>query len=330
MNYEELFADATKNTEELTKRSTTSSKKRDERLIGCNETKTIIFRFIPDYTGDKAIFNLAYNSNMFKAKFGKSGNVYLGASPTLWGEVDHVAEIKSELYNADNDAYKELFPSERVRGNVFIVEDTSVDSDDKGRGQIRVLDMGNKQPYGDNPRTGSPYVKFLNKVLADEDSGVKKEANFFDLTKSGTTIKMTIVKPKDAMPEIEFSIYHGKKDAFFDKMTQEKAMKLMKEHSHDLMEMTIDKTPKTRAEIETIINTRLLGISTSSSGGQELSQEDFVKSMQNNEPDLTIGDDDLADEPDPQADVSDTPTEGKTSTKKDDLDAELDKMLEAI
>lgn len=236
---------------------TENKKQRDERLLDCNKTKTVLFRMIPDYAG--GMLDLNYNFNAFKSPV-SGKNIPLGVSPTLWGNEDPVKKFQLELYDQDqHDLAKELYPKKRCRVNIFCLYDSSDESANK---TCKLLDYSAKEPMKDSPRSGAPLVRFINKLIKGEDAEYTKK-QLFDLTSNGITIKMEITKGKDPWPEFEFSVYTGKKNAIFDKFTPEKAKKFAVENGFNLLESMTK--PKDDEEIIKVLRSQLLGIRSASS-----------------------------------------------------------------
>jgi hypothetical protein len=248
-----LFAEAEAKTDKIDDQSK-SKKSRDVRLLDCNKPKTVLFRMFMDTKGK--VLNLPYNFNSFKSPIdGK--NVPLGISRTLWdGEPDYIKKFQTELWgNGQNDLAKLLYPKERSRVNIFCLSDSSDEAAEK---TFKVWEYSNKPVDAERPRTGSPFNKFLKEIFDDPENEVTKR-QLFSLDFSGVTIKMVITKGDDPWPEFKFSIYTGKKDDFFKKITPEKAGILQKEKGSDLLSML--EQPKIDAELDKILKTRLLGVS---------------------------------------------------------------------
>ena len=303
-----LFAEAEAKTDKIDNQSR-SKKTRDARLLDCNKPKTVLFRMFMDTKGK--VLNLPYNFNSFKSPIdGK--NVPLGISSTLWsGEPDYVKKFQIDLWgNGQNDLAKLLYPKERSRVNIFVLSDSSDESADKS---FKVWEYSNKPVDPERPRTGSPFNKFLKEILDDPDSEVTKR-QLFSLDSSGVTIKMTITKGDDPWPDFKFSIYNGKKDDFFKKLTPEKASKLIQENGSDLLEML--EQPKSDEELDKILKTRLLGVSVG------------AQTSASNEASVGFDDEDDDDDiPMGTSDVSDTAEKETSAKSEEDDDAEFDNLM---
>lgn len=315
MNLDELYKTADDNTQELNKR-TEGKKGRHEKLLDCNRSKTVIFRMFPDCMGERAITHLPYSNYSFTSPVDGKG-VYLGISPTLFGREDFVRKYQGELWSANPEEAKLLFPKERGRVNIFVLEDSE---DEDAKGTFKVWDYSAKQPQEGKPRTGAPFIKFLNKIKADEEIDSSSRM-LYSLEKEGITIKMTIEKgdgPND-FPQFEFEIYHGPKNKIFDKNTEAKVKKIYQGKGTNLLEMFEE--PPTDEELEKTLNKRLLGLSTQSPISSRNTEPDLSDDEDDDDIPMDFGSDD--DTPEPKVSK---PKEDSSSDDDDD-EPDFEKMM---
>ena len=268
-----LYAQAETNTSSLAEKQDTKYK-RDPRLLDMQKSKVVYFRMFPDATGETPMTYLHHKVYSFESvSTGK--RVYGGISPSLWDKPDFLQAKQQELFDQQQkEKAMLLYPTDKRLVNIFVIEDSS---DEDNNGKFKVLNYSAKPEDPKRPRSGSPLIKFINKLLNDEDSDITTR-QLYSMGEDGVTIKMTI-KEGANWPEFEFDAYTGKKVKGFNGFPTDKLVKIYTEKASNLMDMLDE--PKTDEDLLKLYNQHVLGVSTPQNtngfgGVDDLIDEDSV------------------------------------------------------
>ena len=312
MDLDKLYAQAESNTTKLAEKQDTTYK-RDPRILDMQKSKVVYFRMFPDATGETAMVHLHHKVYSFKSE-STGKRVYGGVSPALWDKPDILREKQRDLFDqGQKEKAMLLYPTDKRLVNIFVIEDSS---DESNNGQFKILNYTAKPEDPKRPRSGSPFIKFINKILNDEDSDIGMR-QLYSMGEDGVTIKMTIKEGKD-WPEFEFDAYSGKKVKGFNGFPDDKLMKIYTEKATSLMDMVDE--PKSDEDILKFYNQHVLGVSSPNTtngfgGADDIIDEDIVGESE-------------ADEIPMDYVKTETPKKEEVAVDEDDLD--VDALLSSL
>lgn len=292
----------------------------DPRILKFDKTKTVYLRMFVDLKDPKKpMADLIYK--VFNWESHTTGkNIYGGIDTKQFTGQPHFFETKrNELFNAGGQKERaiKLFPHEKALVNVYIIDDSA---EEENNGKYMVMRYGAKPQRSEAPNSGSPFVKFINSILNDEDNGITKN-NLYSLGEDGVTIKVEFTKGSDGnYPTYSYSYYQKPIKGFSGlgkKVGSPECVKAYKTEAVDLVELVEEQIEKeaeklTEETLKSLFNQHILGVSTrDSSSVSDLSSDN----------DLNLDDDEDEDDDIPM---------GDTKKSKDDDDLDLDFDLDDI
>ena len=297
----------------------------DPRILKFDKTKTVYLRmFVGMSDPKKPMADLIYKVfNWESLTTGK--NIYGGIDTKQITGQPHFLETKrNELFNAGGQKERaiKLFPHEKALVNVYIIDDSA---EEDNNGKYMVMRYGAKPQRAEAPNSGSPFIKFINSILNDEDNGITKN-NLYSLGEDGITIKVEFTKGSDGnFPTYTYSFYQKPIKGFSGlgkKVGSPECVDAYKTKSVDLLGLIEEQIQKeseniTEETLKVMFNQHILGVSTrdGSSVSNDLSSDSDLDLDEDEDDDIPMGD---------------TKEKSKSKPKDDDDDLDLDFDLDDI
>ena len=317
---------------------------RDERLLNLNKTNTIQFVFVPDLTeGASGIkINEVFGQYNFLDRMGK--NHFAGTAPHTLPQKDGqelddvVLERKKELYgNIDNKMFGSMYPKIRALFNVYVVDDTE---NPENNGTFKVINCGyTPQRAGKDgniiAKSGAPIRKFFESLQDSPDGeevttkklGKKNNVTYplptiMGMSPDGYVLcQIDITKTGDTAPDYDFS-HELNEENLFNLKGEDEIMELITEKAHDLTEFIEE--PKSRQELNSMVDKHLLGITTSNSVDMSEVDDDPLGEDEGDDDEIPM---EHPTDVKPESTKESKPEESKDLGEGEISDADLDALL---